>query len=171
MTSRVEELYIQTRNHPIWNYLLPLESILSYPIPTIDENIVFLNFFVYQRGWAPKGSPRPIYMPHAKLKIEYPSGRLLSYQDLTHALSEASVGEFPHEALASLSVTELMNKSSEFYEATQEIIPILQTDPSDHSYHETLKKYKKLANILFEPGLLSNYRNMNIDLFNLLDQI
>ena len=171
MSSRVEELYIQTRNHPVWSYLIPLESILAYPIPVLENNIVYLKFIVYQRGWSPSGTPRPLYPPHANLTIEYPTGRLIDYADISHKVSSDPVGEYPHAAIASLSVKEMLAKKSDFYSLTESLIPLLGRSPENQEERDTIQKYKELANTLFEPGLRPFYRELNPALFKWLDAV
>ena len=169
MVSRIQELYIQTRNHPVSSYLIPLESVLGYPIPSLDEEKKYINFLVYQRGWAPRGTPRPVFPPHARLKIEFPSGRLIEYIDLTHKTSIEAVGEYPHEEISGLSVKDVITRQEEYYTVTELLIPLLGKSPQIQEERDTINRYKDLANTLLEPGLWKYYQELNPVLFNWLD--
>lgn len=171
MTSRVEELYIQTRNHPVCGYLIPLESVVAYPIPANEGNAIFLKFLVYQRGWSPRGTPKPVYPPHARIAIEYPSGKLVEYLDLTYKNQIDPVGEYPHSSIANLSVKDILALQTDFYALTEALIPLIgHPDPSSEE-KEIVKRYKGLAEILMEPSLNLYYRELNPGFFEWLDLI
>lgn len=169
MSSTIEELYIHTRNHPVCGYLISLESVLAYPIPFLESDTVYLKFIVYQRGWAPSGSPKPVYPPHARLTIEYPSGRLVEYLDLTQKISSESVGEYPHPTIANLSIKEILAKKADFFSMTEAIIPLLGRTPINTEELGIVNKYTDLANTLIEPSLRPFYRELNPALFKWLD--
>lgn len=169
MTSRIEELFIQTRNHPVCGYLIPLESVLSYPIPVIESGQIFLKFLVYQRGWAPRGSRRPVHPPHAKITIEYPSGRFIEYKDLKNESTIETIGEYPHDTISKLSVDEIIDLQETFYLVTEYLIPMLNRSPENEEERGYVTRYKELANLLIEPGLRPYYQELNPILFRWLN--
>ena len=172
MTSRTEELYIQTRNHPVCGYLIPLESVLAYPIPVVEKSgRVLLKFLVYQRGVAPRGTPRPVYPPHARITIEYPSGRLVEYVDLRSQEHVNAVGEFPHTAIAGQSVKDVLEKQADIYQLTDSLIDLIGREPNTNHERNIVTAYKELLATLFEPGLLPFYRELNPDFFEWLDSV
>ena len=176
MSTRVEELYTQTRNHPVCHHLIPLEAVLSYPVPSQEEDRVYLRFLVYRRGIVSRGQLRPVYRPHARLSVDYPSGQLVEYTDFRFAdgapespVSE-QVGEFPHPAVASLSFQEMIADQSAFFEAIEAIIPLVGKSELDAEGQRIVARYQELWDILVEPGLQPFYRALDADFFEWLER-
>lgn len=170
MVSHIEELYFKTRNHPVCSYLIPLEAILSFPIPAIEQGQIVLKFFVYQRGWAPRGLAKSIFAPYSRLVIEYPSGRLVEYRELASETSEQPVGEFPHAAIAGRSVSEILAFQTDYFAATENLLPFLELPTLNPPQLEAVQKYKTVASLLLEPGLLPYYQELNPTFFAWLEQ-
>jgi hypothetical protein len=172
MTSRTEELYIQTRNHPVCGYLIPLESVLAYPIPVVEKSgRVLLKFVAYQRGGAPRGEPRPVYPPHARITVEYPSGRLVEYVDLRSQGQVDAVGKYPHTAIANISVKDILEKKADLYQLTDSLIDLIGRVPNTDHERNLVIAYKEFMATLFEPGLLSFYRELNPAFFEWLESV
>jgi len=166
MTSRIEELYIRTRNHPISRHLIPLESTFSYPVPSLRDNHAYLRFMVYQRGRAPKNQPRPVYRPYIHLSIEYPSGRVVEYADLrfTEGAPESPtaelVGQGPSRAAASLDFSEVIALRADLYTAIESVIPLIGHVELAPAEAACVVAVRDLYAALIEPCLVPFYESL-----------
>ncbi|MBN1659136.1 MAG: hypothetical protein JXA93_12065 [Anaerolineae bacterium] len=177
MSTRIEELYTQTRNHPVCHHLIPLEAVLSYPVPSRRGDLTYLKFLVYRRGIAPRGAMRPVYRPHARLSVEYPTGQLVEYVDLRFAdgapvspLAE-QVGEFPHLQIANLSFQEMIAERSAFFDAIEGIIPLVGRRDLTEDDRQIVARYRALFDMLVEPGLKPFYRALDTEFFEWLEMM
>lgn len=174
MTSQVEQVHTETRNHPICRHLVPMESILSFPVPARREGRVYLRFHIYQRGPAPQGQPRPIYRPHARLSVEYPTGRPVEYVDLLFAEgapatpSSEVVGAGLNPALVELSFPEVIAKRSALFEALEAIVPLLGRESLTAEERGKVADGRTLWESVVEPGLQPFYRALNPAFFDWL---
>lgn len=172
--SKVEELYEQTRNHPVYRHLIPMESVLSFPVPHIEGDQAYLRFFVYQRGSAPKGQPRPVYRPYVRLSVEYPSGRLVEFVELSfvEGMPEGPATEQVDVALdfsvRGLTFDDVVAARTALFRATENMVHLLQQVGVSGLTADAYAEYKRLFDILVEPGLKSYYRALNPLLFPFL---
>ncbi|MBP8001775.1 MAG: hypothetical protein KA338_21160 [Chloroflexi bacterium] len=172
MTSRVEELYTETRNHPVCQHLVPLESVLSYPVPFIRDEIVYLRFFLYQKGRNPQQTTHPIYRPHAHLTVAYPTGRFVEYVELQfldgkpQAPTSEQIGTTPHPALARLSFAEVLAKRSELFTLTEKLMEFMAKSVLTADETATVAHYRQVWSLLIEPDLYTYYQRLNPDFFD-----
>jgi hypothetical protein len=174
--SLIEELYRQTRNHPVCQQSVPLESTLSLPVPDIRHGRAYLRFFVYQRGRASKGQPRPVYRPFIRLSIEFPSGRLVEFNDLLFIegapatpISE-QVGEVVDFAVEGHTFADIVTARKRLFEITETVLQLLQQEKSPIDVESTLMEYRGLLDRLVEPGLYPYYHSLNPELLSSLGE-
>ncbi len=175
MKSKVEELYVQTRSHPVYQHLFSLESVLSYPVPSSRESGTFLRFLVYRRGRTRPGQPGQVYRPYAHLSIEYPSGRLAEYSDLRFTEGAPAsptaelIGETPNPATTDLSFDEIVSMRSDLFTAIEAVMPLMGKRTLTTQEQSSVVKCRELFETLVETGLLPYYRTLNPDFFELLE--
>jgi hypothetical protein len=172
MASRVEELYTETRNHPVCQHLVPLESVLSYPVPFIRDEIVYLRFFLYRKGRNPQQATHPIYRPHAHLTVAYPTGRFVEYVELQflegqpQSSTSEQIGITPHPALAQLSFTEVIARRSEFFTLTEKLMEFIAKSSLTMDETATVDRYRQIWSLLVEPDLYTYYQRLNPAFFD-----
>jgi hypothetical protein len=177
MKYEIEELYVQIRKHPVYQHLISLEAALSYPVPSLRENGMYLRFLVYRRGKASRGQFRPVYRPYARLGIEYPSGRWVEYADLRFTENAPvdptaeSVGEAPNPAIADLSFDETVALRSSFFAALESIVPLVEQVQLPAEQRIYVATYRELFDRLVEPGLRPYYQALSPSFFRWVEAI
>lgn len=167
MTSRVEELYVQTRNHLAYRHLVSLESVFSYPVPYQRGERTYLRFLVYRRGKASGNQARAVYRPYARASILFPSGRPVEYVDLYFAEGAPAgptaeqVGTFPNPAMADLSFDEVVKERSALFAALESVIPFMGRPSLTTEERAAVVRYQELFQALVEPGLEPHYDGLN----------
>lgn len=171
MVSSVEKLYTETRNHPVCQHLVPLESVLSYPVPFIRDNTTYLRFFLYQKGRNPQQSTHPIYRPHAHLTVVYPTGEFVEYVALQfldgqpQSSASEQIGITPHPALAQLSFTEVIARRSELFTLTEKLMEFMAKSSLTMDETATVDRYRQVWLLLVEPDLYAYYQRLNPPFF------
>jgi hypothetical protein len=154
-------------------HLVALESVLSYPVPAWRGDSRYLRFLVYRcLGADPRHSLT--YPPHARVSIEYPSGRLVEYTDLGFSVGKGSgldqdpLGETPSTGLG---FVRFVAKQSALFSALDAVIPLLGRGGLSVSEQASARELRDLYGTLVEPGLLPYYRALEPDFFDWLDRV
>lgn len=145
-----------------------LELGMGFPMINIEKDSLIISVFYYRSVLRPNDKTL-IMPPEYEMSFEYPSGRLVSFQNLrlspcyTAIDFEKPVGTFRHEAIKNMNKREYKAEREKLYNMVNRLISYLgeEGDFFKNDEEEMSELYTKLT----EPSLHPFYKAMAPEFF------
>ncbi len=143
---------------------IPMGRGMGYPVLKIVGERLLISVFYYRSILHPEDKTL-LMPPEYMLTFDYPSGKLVSFENLRLHSQYSSVnfdkpvGTFRHEAIRHLNKTEYRDKKEQLFAAVDRLIAHLGGEGEFHSQDE--KELAELYGMMTEPCLHPFYRALS----------
>ena len=152
------------------NCNIPMEYTPGLPIIQMVNSKVYVVIPFLKYKMTGKVDQTYVYPIKYFIKLELPSGKPVSYEDLSSSLAMAGidfsspVGYFRHDSIKDLTKQQYMSKKDSLYEMYDKIISALLYKTA---YTEADNKaFTELLNLLIEPSLKPLYKALDANFYN-----
>jgi hypothetical protein len=160
--SKTERLLKSVRQMPLYRQLVPMEAAIGWPIPSRKDDEVYMKLLFHGQGASPEGKGVALYPPFAALTLRWDNGLPVEYVSFRFRNPapeldwEGIVGLFPHEAVASLTKKDYLQKRQELLQMYDALFQGLETGkPLSDEWNA---QFTALLRLLVEPDLEPYYR-------------
>jgi len=166
----MEDLMADVRKMPLFRQLVPMEAGVGWPIPLRKGGKVYVIFPFFGFGRTASQNKTVLSPPFATLTVTWSNWVVVEYVNLRfrhpwpEGQWEEQVGEFPHEAVAHLTVQQYREKRHELLTMYDEMLDRLeQGDTFDPAWQT---RFGQLLRLLMEPSLEPYYRALGPKFFS-----
>lgn len=155
----IRSIWISVRNHPLLDREIPLEAVLSYPIPVERKSELLLRFFVYSTG--PSEGQRLINAPFARLTTTE-AGGIIEY--VNRRWDDPFPG-LPWEGTLGLSAARvpaeaIRDRRKTLFAHYPQVVDVYPEKPSDEQ-RRVIEAFRRAFFDLTAGGLIPYYQALN----------
>lgn len=156
-----------------YRHLVPLEAARSFPVPFKgNDGRLVLRFLLYTVQRDVEAQVVRVHRPFGRLSVLYPSGVWVEYVTLS-ALDpdwqDSVIGDYPHDAMKGLTLSEAQERRAELLAAIEEVLPWLYSTDLDDRARSAIARCLRLWQTVTGPVLADEYRALNPAFFTWLE--
>lgn len=167
--NSIEDLIQHIRKMPLFRQLVPQEAGIGWPIPLRKAGKVYVTFPCFGFARTAEQGKTALYPPFALLTVTWTNWIPVEYVNLRfrnpwpEGQWEGQVGEFPHEAVAHLTVSQYREQRHALLGMYDEMLDRLAQGSSFDPAWEA--RFGHLLRLLMEPSLEPYYRVLGSKFF------
>ena len=164
----IQEFIKKMKTNSVVRENVPMGLGMGFPMISITKESLLVSVFYYRSVVRPEDASL-LMPPECILTFEYPSGKLVSFENLrldsrfAKVVFEKPVGYFRHDAIKHLNRAEYKEERENLYNALNRLIAAL--GGLGEFSQEDEAELKRLYSMMIEPGLYPFYKFLSPQFF------